>query len=182
MKRITIITLALVLFTGITLSAQPAWGNNRNYDGKPRFGQQRMMEKLNLTDEQKDQFADIRLQNEKKDIELQSQIKLTRLEKREEMLKDSPDKSTILSLTEKITNLQGERKTNKIEMMFAMRELLTPEQIEIWKTSCRANGDFFGPCMNDGRFNKMRNPRHGRPGFGWNIDDDDDQFPGNPSK
>jgi Spy/CpxP family protein refolding chaperone len=93
----------------------------------------RMADKLNLTDAQKKDFARLRIEMARKNIPLQSQIRLARLEIQQSMLADKPDKAKIEKSMRQISDLQLQVKLNGLDHLFAMKEVLTPDQLKLWK-------------------------------------------------
>jgi Spy/CpxP family protein refolding chaperone len=133
-----LIAAATILVYGVGLGQQgpgPAQGRARTGEG----GQQRVMrfrtpaaEKLNLSDEQKKSIQKLRLEMEKKNIPLHSQIQLARLEIREQMAADKPDRAQIEKATKQISDLELQLKMNQLDHLFAVRSLLSPEQLKNW--------------------------------------------------
>jgi len=99
-----------------------------------------MMEQLKLSEEQEKQFKDYHFQNEKQEIEVKAQIKLLRLEMKQALSEDNIDKSDVISLSEKISKLQGELKTAKLKMMLDINEMLSSDQKKIWKENIMMMG------------------------------------------
>lgn len=93
---------------------------------------ERGMERLNLTDEQKKQMQKLQLDLEKKNTPIQSQIKLARLDIREQMMADKPDKARIEKSMKQVSDLQLQVKMNGLDHMFSVRGILTPEQLKNW--------------------------------------------------
>jgi Spy/CpxP family protein refolding chaperone len=133
-----LIAAATILLSGIGLSQQgpgPAQGRGRAGEGV----QQRAMrfraqaaEKLNLTDEQKKSIEKLRIEMQKKNIPLHSQIQLARLEIREQMISEKPDRAKIEKSMKQVSDLEFQLKMNQLDHLFAVRSLLTPEQLKNW--------------------------------------------------
>ncbi len=93
---------------------------------------ERGMDKLNLTDEQKKQMQRLQLDLQKKNTPIQSQIRLARLDIREQMMADKPDKAKIEKAMKQVSDLQLQVKMNGLDHMFAVRGILTSEQLKNW--------------------------------------------------
>jgi len=86
------------------------------------------MEKLDLTDQQRADLAKARFAFQKQQIELQAKIRIARLEMREQMLADKPDRTALEKGIKAVSDLQYKAKLNRLDHMLAMRGILTPEQ------------------------------------------------------
>jgi Spy/CpxP family protein refolding chaperone len=116
-----------------------------------------MMEKLNLTDQQKEGMQKLRIEMQKKNTPILSQIRLARLEIQQLMMAENPDKAKIEAQMKEISGLELKVKLNALDHQFAVRNLLTPEQRKIWKEGRR--GGFMG-----GMEDQMRRFRFYRQG------------------
>ena len=94
---------------------------------------ERMADKLNLTEDQKKELARLRIEMQRKNTPVESQIQLARLEIQQAMLADKPDRAKIEKSMKEISGLQLQIKLNGLDQMFAMKNVLTPEQQKIWK-------------------------------------------------
>ena len=104
-----------------------------------------IIERLNLTEEQQKQWHELRIKHQKKQIQHQPKVQLVRLELQELMVADNPDKSAIKKKVKEISDLQYQGKLDKIDHLFEMRSVLTPEQQELWKGHMlRGMGGFRG--------------------------------------
>ncbi len=125
------VLFAALLFASLTAFGQDA-GANTQMRQHP-FGGQSMKERLNLTDQQQAQLRDLQFQFRKKQIQLRAKIQLARLETRELFSADKPDRSAIEKNVKAISDLQYQQKLDRIDHLFAVRNILTPEQLKIWK-------------------------------------------------
>jgi Spy/CpxP family protein refolding chaperone len=112
--------------------------------GPMRGQRQALLDKLQLTDVQKEQMQKLRLDLEKKQIPIQEKIRMTRLDMKELMLADKPDKGAIEKLMKTVSDLQFQEKVNVVEHMFAVKDILTPEQQKIAKEHLRGMQHFRG--------------------------------------
>ncbi len=126
--RTATMLLAAALAAG-TLFAQPGPGTPMpNPEGRDK-----LMEKLQLTDQQKDQMGKLRTQFQKSNEELASKLRLNRIDLRDLLQAEKPDKAAVQKNVKSATDLQQQMKLNMIDHMFAVREILTPQQQKIWK-------------------------------------------------
>jgi Spy/CpxP family protein refolding chaperone len=98
-----------------------------------------MAKKLNLSDQQQKEMQNLRIELQKKNIPLESKIRLARLEIQHLMLADKPDKAAIETQMRSVSDLELQVKLNGLDHQFAVRALLTPEQLKIWQEN-RGNG------------------------------------------
>ncbi len=123
---------------------------------------ERAADKLNLTDDQQKQMQKLRLDLEKKNTPLQSQVKLARIDIREQMMADKPDRTRIEKSMKQVSELQFQLKLNGLDHMFAVRNILTPEQLKNW----------HGMGMGPGGQQMQRRVRIFRQGMGMNAPDE----------
>ena len=118
-----------------------------------------MMGKLNLTDQQKESMQKLRIEMQKKNTPLMSQIRLARLEIQQLMMAENPERAKVESQMKEISNLELKVKLNGLDHMFAVRNLLTPEQRKIWKEE--RGGNFMGGM--DRQMRRFQFYRQGSP-------------------
>lgn len=138
MKKI-IVTLVLVAGIVAGLAAFDGmnhgnWGQNRNQNGmmmnRPGWGDQTRLlcEKIELTDAQKDKIESLRLAHQKEMIQLDTEIKVLKLDQRAAM--QNQDFAKAKKLIGKIYELKEKKELKKIEHFEAVWNELTPEQQE----------------------------------------------------
>jgi Spy/CpxP family protein refolding chaperone len=93
----------------------------------------RMMEALNLTDPQKVQMEKMRTELEKKQVTIHGKIAVLRVEMKELVQADNPDRNAIEKKMREVSDLQYQLKVNGLDHAFAVKGILTPEQQKIWK-------------------------------------------------
>lgn len=98
---------------------------------------EKMSGKLNLSDTQKKQIEEMRTALQRNTVQLRSKIQLARIDLRELLRSDDPDKSAIEKKMNDIGQLQTELKILKISHWLDIRKILTPEQRKIIKTGFR---------------------------------------------
>ncbi|MCB0834085.1 MAG: Spy/CpxP family protein refolding chaperone [Bacteroidetes bacterium] len=120
-----------------------------------------MPDELKLTPEQKDKIEAIHTSAKKTAIPLKADLDLKRIELRELMRVDNPDKAKITAKVREMESLHTQLKLNRINTQLDVRTVLTKEQRE---------------KMKEMRFNGKRHIRkfiHG-PEYGPGMMDDDD--------
>ncbi len=108
--------------------------------GYPR---NRLFDKLNLTDEQKKQFEDLRNEHQKKMIDLRAQIQKNNIDIRNMMRQNKIDEKKLLDLVQTNNKLYSEMRTSRINHWLAVYKILNDEQKQILANYC-GFGDGFG--------------------------------------
>src|SRR5512140_3535630 len=138
MRQFGAILAALALALTTAAIAQPgpgAMGSDR-----PMQRHQRMMDRLNLTEKQRDQIAKLRIDRQKAATEIQAKIRIARLDMRELFLADKLDRGAIEKKADAISDLQSKAKSQLLDHLFAVYDILTPEQQKIWKEQMGSMG------------------------------------------
>ncbi len=106
---------------------------------------------INLSEDQMEKIEEINFNHRQMMIDLKAELEKAKLKKRREMYSDAPNKTKVLVLTKEIVNIQGKMAEAKVEHRFALRQILTKEQLEKWKEcrqKCKAGQ---GPGLNGDR-------------------------------
>lgn len=133
-----IITFFLVLLSGTVLFAQQEQEPKNHPDQKEHQTPKKefLREKLKLTKEQKDKIKEMRLENEKKSIDISAEIKKLKLELRAMTEKKNITDDKVLEITRKISFLQSDMKESHVKQWLATYNLLDDKQKETFlKTS-----------------------------------------------
>jgi Spy/CpxP family protein refolding chaperone len=123
MKRLAVLMVAAVMIFGTQLYGQP---NEAKQIKK-------FMEKLNLTDEQKKDVEKIHFDAEKQTIAQKAKVETARVELRQLLKADAPEKSAIEKKISEMADLKVQMHMIKINSWFAINKLLTPDQQKTWK-------------------------------------------------
>jgi Spy/CpxP family protein refolding chaperone len=136
---------ASLAFAQIETPAPPGMGGGQQMQ-KQRMVRVRanVADKLNLTDQQKKDMQKLRIDMEKKNTPLESQIRLARLEIQQLMLADSPDRAKIEKQMKEVSDVELKIKLNRLDHAFAVKGILTPEQQKIWRENRGGFGRFGG--------------------------------------
>ncbi|GAB6281644.1 MAG: hypothetical protein STSR0008_03850 [Ignavibacterium sp.] len=140
-----------IIFLGILLSlsissvyAQPMKRQNIR---------QNIYSKLNLTDEQQDKIDQLRINHQKKMVDLRADLEKSQLELKDLMTKGNYSRTDYLKVVQNIQKKREVMSTERANHQMDVYEILSPEQKEIWNDS-RGNFDGFG--MNNKRFPNCR--------------------------
>lgn len=169
MKRLTIIIFGVCLIFCASLSnAQPRHRQAQQGEMKQRGA--RLMEGLDLSNEQKEQIHQLRMDNKKKSIETNAKLKIARIELHELVAGDEPDQKKVDAKISMLGKLQSERMAQQINTTLAIKKVLTPEQREKAKElrhfqgEKRKRGDARMKKNRQGRFGKRQGMREFREG------------------
>lgn len=149
------IILAGLLFFSSSLDAQLRWDRfgERGPRGE-RPGRVLLHERLGLTTEQESKLTGIRTAHQKQMIDKRAELQKIRLSICEEMRKDAPDMNAIEELVKKQEAVRTTMQLARVQHWNNVREVLTPEQREIWQQHRRGFGEF-----GDRRWSGRRGPR-----------------------
>jgi len=141
-----------MIAAAVSLSfAQPGLGPGPNAGPNARSMRQEMKAKLNLTEAQETQMQKLRFDLEKKQTTVQSKIKLLRIDMKELLAGENPEKNAIEKKMKEVSDLQLQEKLNVLDHMFTVKGILTPEQQKIWKQHMKQ----MGPEMKERMMGRM---------------------------
>jgi Spy/CpxP family protein refolding chaperone len=127
-RQIMVARLAVVFFAAFIVSAQAI-----AQDRGPMQRQGRMMERLNLTEQQQKQFDALASDFRKQAVDRRAEIAKARIELMDLLKADTPDQKKISSQITNIANLEAAAKEQALDHWFQVNKILTPEQQKIWK-------------------------------------------------
>lgn len=93
-----------------------------------------MLKQLGLTADQKKQLRQQRAELRKRLAMIDGEIKVQKVELQNEMEKPERDPKKLEAITQKITELKGQKLNEKIKANLEAEKILTPEQVEKWKS------------------------------------------------
>jgi Spy/CpxP family protein refolding chaperone len=161
MKKILILTTIIVFVWGISAIAQPGPAMGCKGAGQPAgcgmkgmagghgmrggpdgdmFGGCNMMDcakELGLTDAQISKMKEINYAHRYAMIDLEAQLEKAQLQMRRQMKSDSPEKGAVLQAAKMVNSVQGFIAEARINYMFELKAILTPEQLTKWQ-KCQA--------------------------------------------
>ena len=135
MVRHIVILLACTVLSLSAAAAQPASRPGERPE-RPGMGMMhaRMMQDLKLSDQQKEQMQKLHADFQKKQIATRAKIQTLRVDLRSTAMADNPDRGAIEKIVSNISDLQKQQKMDRIDHLFAVRSILTPDQIKIFKS------------------------------------------------
>ena len=155
-RYVVAMLLAILVGLGIAYSQDDQTAPPKR-EPMPRMGRMENIEKLKLTNEQKEQMKNIRFETEKKDIGLRSALALSRLELGRLFMSESPDKAAIEKAMNDVAANEAALKMNKVNGWFEANKKLTPEQQKTWRQFLRREVMKAGAHERRGT---MREPEH----------------------
>jgi periplasmic protein CpxP/Spy len=96
---------------------------------------------LNLTEEQETKLTALSAEHQKAMIDKRAALQKARLDIRAEMVKDQPDMQAVEKMIRNREALRSEMQLNRVQHWNEIREMLTPEQREIWNQHKRSIGE-----------------------------------------
>ena len=132
-------------------------GQGHGFMGREGHGfmRQEMMKKLKLTDEQKTKFAGMRIEFQKKMVDLKADLQKSKLDLKELRVKGDVSRNDIIGAVKKVNSARDAIALAMANHMYDMYEVLTPDQQKIWKENA-------GKHRGMARFHKMREHRQPR--------------------
>lgn len=152
MKKIFVIIIIAML----TLSTN---ARSEEKDSKmPRriHGEKKLLVSLNLTDAQKKDMAALRLESEKRGIDLRAKAETARIELRSLLMAETPDQSAIEKKVTELIKHESNIRMAKIDGWFAANKMMTPEQQKIWIRALRAGAQQANGAGRNGMHRPMR--------------------------
>lgn len=144
----TMIVVAMLLIS-VMIFAQPQKPNRDNMPQERPQNDMQMegrpfMEIMEtLTETQRDKIHDIRMDYEKKNIDIRAAADKLELELQDLMRDDNPSEKNIINMIKKISEKRTELKINEVKMGFDIMDQLTDKQKEMIKGMPMHH--FFGP-------------------------------------
>ena len=122
MKPIFISLIALAFFLGLA-NAQP-------YREEGKFRHKNMLEKLDLSAEQKDKIQTLRISHQKEMVDLKADLEKAKIALRELKAKKNFPRNDYLSAVEKINNAENKISLSRANHRMDIYEILTDKQKE----------------------------------------------------
>jgi Spy/CpxP family protein refolding chaperone len=132
---------SLVIVGLLTLGAVArTHGADRGRGMRERFGQRsghgmmamlendRARAALGLTDEQADRLRQIMVEAQKSAMKTRADIGIRRIELRELIRADKPDRDAVMKKVQEISDLRGQMMKQRVDSLLAGKSVLTPEQ------------------------------------------------------
>ena len=97
------------------------------------FFRHQMMDKLNLTDEQKTKIEDARISHQKQMIDLRANLEKKLLVLKELRMKDNLDRNAVIAAVKDINQAKDDIAIARANNLMDIYEILTPAQRKTWK-------------------------------------------------
>ncbi len=134
MKNSIIALIVVVTFiASVIINAQPMPMKNKRPAQGMMMHRMELMKKLNLTDQQKEKMADLRISFQKKMIDLKSDLQKSKLDLKELKAKSDFNRNDVIAAVEKINKSRDAISLAVANHLLDMYQILTPEQQKIWK-------------------------------------------------
>lgn len=156
MKKFTLPVL-VAAFVGSSVFAQDM--PMRDPEGGMFRGQ--MLERLKLSDDQHNQIEKLRTEFQKQQIGQRAKVQTARVELRQLMRADNPDKAAIEKKINEVSQLGAQLQVTRVNRLLAVRKILTPEQQKMIREGVRERMQqgFMGPRQ---RMQGFMGPRFGK--------------------
>ncbi|MGE5354258.1 MAG: Spy/CpxP family protein refolding chaperone [Acidobacteriota bacterium] len=131
MKRQIINIIAVALIAVLPLGNLFAQQTQQPPQGKGQGrmpGRQKMLQELNLSQDQKDQIQKLRTEHQKQMVDYRSDIQKTRIDIKNLFTGNNPDEGKILDLSKKVSDIQADMKASSIKNWFQIYNLLNDQQ------------------------------------------------------
>lgn len=126
MNRILSGSVAVLCLFSFTAMAKPG----PHHQCGSEKGMHKMVEKLDLTDEQQVELKKLKLDHERALLDYHPKVKEHRDKIKAELLKKNPDAAMLDKLEAKLGELHGQMASLKTDHMLKVKKLLEPEQFE----------------------------------------------------
>jgi Spy/CpxP family protein refolding chaperone len=122
----------------------------------------RVKAELGLTEDQTSRLRQIIVESQKSSVKTGADMAVRRIELRELLRAENPDRATVLKKVQEISDLRGQMMKQHVEALLAAKTVLSPEQQKKMRRlmQARRNGFWRGP---EGRDRSVGPPN--RPGF-----------------
>ena len=169
MKNLIYALSIIILFSFI--SSGDAFAQQKQKANRMHF-RENMIEKMNLSEEQKDKIAELRSKNQKEMIDLRAELQKKMIDKRELRRNTDLTRAQLISAVKEVNGIKDQIAVARANHQMDVYELLTPEQKKIWQENKPMMRDHMKMKFKDG------NCGHGkfnRGEFGPPHDFDDDE-------
>lgn len=139
-KRINVSSILILLVLSLDITG---WGLDHGIwrssllEDRGQFGVERLLAFLDserviiylgLTDPQVRRLRQVVVETEKANLKIRAEIEVRRIELREALRADKPDRDEILKKVQEISDLRGESMKHNVEAILAAKTILSPEQ------------------------------------------------------
>jgi Spy/CpxP family protein refolding chaperone len=136
-------TFSLLLLTAFV--SMPALSQKRPMAPREDMLHPRLMERLNLSKEQKSQIEKLRADFQKQQIAQRAKVQTAAVELRQLLRAEDPDKAAIEKKINELAQLRAQLQTARVNHLLNVRKILTPEQQKMIRDAVekRVRGHFM---------------------------------------
>ncbi|MEN9786974.1 MAG: motif family protein [Pseudomonadota bacterium] len=153
MLHASIVALCVLLGTSVA-QARGRWDGGEGM-GMPHGA--RMLERLDLTAEQRPKVEQVRYEAETAAVEPRARLERARLELRHLLTQPGTDEKAVQKTLDRLDAAESELRRVRVKEMLALRALLTPEQ---WATCVRMHDEGGPPGKRGGRRGRADHEAH----------------------
>jgi len=108
----------------------PLWGRDYMMGGRvlALLESDRVKTELGLTDQQADKLRQVYVDSRKASIRTRAELQVRRMELREMLRDDKPDREAVMKKVQEISDLRTQMMRQHVESLLAAKAVLTPEQ------------------------------------------------------
>ena len=134
LKSIMVVLTATFLLIGTQSIAQRGrqdgfnknYGHGRGYDERSKY--QRLFDRLDLKDEQKDKIEGLNLESRKEAIQIQNQMREKEAQLTTLLIQENVEKNKVNNLIDEIGKLKSESRKDRVDTHLKIKALLTEKQ------------------------------------------------------
>lgn len=132
MKK-TALAIVVVLFLASTMFAVAQPPRDARFGNPMKERREQIKDALKLTDQQETQIQKLRMELERKQTQVHSKIQIARLDMKETLMSDNPDRSALEKALKQVSDLQHQLKMNHVDFWFSVKGILTADQQKEWR-------------------------------------------------
>ncbi|MCL5031247.1 MAG: Spy/CpxP family protein refolding chaperone [Bacteroidetes bacterium] len=132
-KSVLVVLVVLTFFATCLVNAQPMPMKNKRPPQGMMMHRMDLMKKLNLTEQQKDKIADLRISFQKKMVDLRADLKKNKLDLQGLKVKGDLNRDGVIAAVEKINKSRDAISLAVANHLLDVYQVLTPEQQKTWK-------------------------------------------------
>ena len=132
---VSILSIIVLTFCTVGISSAQQKESEKGHDSGKGMMHHRgeMINKLKLTNEQKDKFKDLRTAFQKNMVDLRADLKKNKIDLKALKSKDNLNRDDVIAAVDKVNKSRDAISLAVANHLFDMYQVLTPEQQKIWK-------------------------------------------------
>jgi Spy/CpxP family protein refolding chaperone len=117
-----------VIFLGFLVCVPSAYAQKKHDPAKKEAAIQKVLQQLNLTDDQNEKLKEHRIKHRKKAKQLSGDIRAKRKELAEELKKSEPNTKEVKQIHSELKKLKAKKEDHRLDGILEVRKILTTEQ------------------------------------------------------